>query len=119
MISEQELSKLSYPGAPKIVTKIPGPKSQRIIADVPKYESLTRPGGAAPPVYDEGMGATVKDADGNIYIDIVAGVAVNAVGRRHPRVVQAINAQLGKLMHAGEAVSPTCRTGQKDIRHHA
>jgi len=51
------------------------------------------------------MGATVKDADGNIYIDIVAGVAVNAVGRRHPRVVQAINAQLGKLMHAGEAVS--------------
>jgi 4-aminobutyrate aminotransferase len=105
MISEQELSKLSYPGAPKIVTKIPGPKSQRIIADVPKYESLTRPGGAAPPVYDEGMGATVKDADGNIYIDIVAGVAVNAVGRRHPRVVQAINAQLGKLMHAGEAVS--------------
>jgi len=105
MISEQELAKLSYPGAPKIVTKIPGPKSQKIIADVPKYESLTRPGGAAPPVYDEGMGATVKDADGNIYIDIVAGVAVNAVGRRHPRVVQAIEAQLGKLMHAGEAVN--------------
>ena len=105
MISEQELARLSYPGAPKIVTKIPGPKSQRIIADVPKYESLTRPGGAAPPVFDEGMGATVKDPDGNIFIDIAAGVAVNAVGRRHPRVVQAIEQQLGKLMHAGEAVN--------------
>lgn len=105
MISELELAKLSYPGAPKIVTKIPGPKSQRIIADVPKYESLTRPGGAAPPVFDEGMGATVKDPDGNIFIDIAAGVAVNAVGRRHPRVVQAIEQQLGKLMHAGEAVN--------------
>jgi len=105
MISEQELARLSYPGAPKIVTKIPGPKSQRIIADVPKYESLTRPGGAAPPVFDEGMGATVKDPDGNIFIDVAAGVAVNAVGRRHPRVVQAIEQQLGKLMHAGEAVN--------------
>ena len=45
MISEEELSKLSYPEAPKIVTKIPGPKSQKILKDVPKYESLARPGG--------------------------------------------------------------------------
>jgi 4-aminobutyrate aminotransferase len=105
MISEEELAKLSYPGAPKIVTKIPGPKSQEIIRDVPKYESLTRPGGATPPVYDEGMGATVKDADGNIYIDILAGVAVNAVGRRHPKVIKAIEGQMEKLMHAGEAVN--------------
>lgn len=105
MISEEELAKLSYPSAPEIVTKIPGPKSLKIITDVPKYESLTRPGGAAPPVYDEGMGATVKDPDGNIFIDIVAGVAVNAVGRRHPRIIQAMEAQLGKLAHAGEAVN--------------
>jgi len=105
MISEKELAELSYPDAPKIVTKIPGPKSQKILEDVPKYESLARPGGAAPPVFDEGMGATVKDPDGNIYIDIVAGVAVNTVGRRHPRVIKAIEEQLGKLMHAGEAVN--------------
>ena len=106
MISEKELAELSYPDAPKIVTdKIPGPKSQKILADVPKYESLTRPGGAVPPLFDEGMGATVKDPDGNIYIDIVAGVAVNAVGRRHPRVIKAMEEQIGKLMHAGEAVN--------------
>lgn len=105
MISEQELAELSYPDAPKFVTEIPGPKSQKIIADVPKYESLTRPGGTFPPVFDEGMGATVRDPDGNIYIDIVAGVAVNAVGRRHPRVIKAMEEQMGKLMHAGEAVN--------------
>jgi len=105
MISEEELAKLSYPDAPKIVTKIPGPKSQKIIGDVPKYESLARPGGAAPPVFDEGMGATIKDPDGNIFIDMAAGVAVNAVGRRHPKVVQAIEEQLTKLMHAAEAVN--------------
>ena len=105
MISEKELAELSYPDAPKFVTKIPGPKSQKILGDVPKYESLTRPGGASPPLFDEGMGATVKDPDGNIYIDIVAGVAVNAVGRRHPRVIKAMEEQIGKLMHAGEAVN--------------
>jgi len=106
MIAEEKLAELSYPGAPKIVTEIPGPESQKIIKDVPRYESLTRPGGAAPPVFDEGMGATVKDPDGNIYIDIAAGVAVNSVGRRHPKVTEAIERQLGKLMHAGEVVNP-------------
>jgi 4-aminobutyrate aminotransferase len=105
MISEQELAGLSYPEAPKIVTKIPGPKSQKILEAVPRYESLTRPGGAAPPVFDEGMGAAVKDPDGNIFIDMSAGVAVNSVGRRHPRVVRAMEGQLGKLMHAAEAVN--------------
>lgn len=105
MISEKELAELSYPGAPKIVTEIPGPESQKIIQDVPKYESLTRPGGAAPPVFNEAMGATVKDPDGNIYIDLAAGVAVNSIGRMHPKVVKAIEQQLRKLMHAGEAVN--------------
>ena len=37
MISETELAKLSYPDAPKIITKIPGPKSLKVLADVPKF----------------------------------------------------------------------------------
>ena len=101
MISEQELAKLSYPGAPKMVTgKVPGPKTQEALGDSLKYESMARGAGRFPCVFDEGMGSTVKDPDGNTYIDITAGVAVNAVGRRHPRVVKAIEEQLGKLMHA-------------------
>jgi len=104
MISEQELTKLSHPGAPELVTKIPGPKAMNVLADVPKYESLTRPGSANPPVWDEGLGATVKDCDGNLYIDMTAGVAVSAVGRRHPRVIRAMEKQMGKIMHACEAV---------------
>jgi 4-aminobutyrate aminotransferase len=105
MISEAELAKLSYPGAPEIKTAIPGPKSLKVLKDVPRYESLTRPGGTAPPVFDEAMGATVKDPDGNLLIDLTAGVAVSAIGRRHPRVIEAIQNQMGKMMHAIEAVS--------------
>lgn len=101
MISEEELAKLSYPNAPKMVTdKVPGPKTQKALGDSLKYESMARGAGRFPCVFDQGMGATVKDPDGNLYIDITAGVAVNAVGRRHPRVVKAIEEQLGKLMHA-------------------
>ena len=101
MISEQELAKLSYPDAPKLVTdKVPGPKTQKLLEDSSKYESMARGAGSFPFVYDEGMGTTVKDPDGNIFIDITAGVAVNSVGRRHPRVVKAIEEQLTKLMHA-------------------
>ena len=103
MISEQELAKLSYPDAPKMVTdKVAGPKTQKALGDSFKYESMARGAGRFPCVYDEGMGGTVKDPDGNLFIDITAGVAVNSVGRRHPRVVKAIEEQLTKLMHAIE-----------------
>jgi 4-aminobutyrate aminotransferase len=104
MISEKELANLSYPGAPELITKIPGPKVMKVLTDVPKYESLTRPGSANPPVWDEGLGATVKDSDGNLFIDLTAGVAVSAVGRRHPQVIKAMKKQMGKIMHACEAV---------------
>jgi len=101
MISEEELAKLSYPEAPKIVTDgVPGPKTQKLLDDSRNYESMARGGGGFPLVMDEGIGATIKDPDGNTYIDITAGVAVTAVGRRHPKVVKAIEAQMGKLMHA-------------------
>ena len=106
MISEKELAKLSYPDAPKILTKkIPGPKSQKILDDVPKYESMTRGAGRFPCVLEEGMGVTEKDADGNVYIDISAGVAVNSVGRRHPRVIKAIEEQSKILLHATDATN--------------
>lgn len=110
MISKEQLTELSYAEAPKIITDtVPGPKGQKLLDDSHKYESMARGGGGFPLVFDEGMGATIKDPDGNVYIDITAGVAVNAVGRRHPRVIKAMEAQLGKLMHASD-ISNTRRT---------
>ena len=38
---EDELAKLSWPGAPKIVTPIPGPKSKEILAKEDSYETVT------------------------------------------------------------------------------
>ena len=110
MIKEKELAELSYPEAPKIVTKtVPGPKGQKVLANSHKYESMARGAGGFPLVFDEGRGATIKDPDGNIYIDITAGVAVTSVGRCHPRVQEAIKDQMGRLMHGGD-MSNTRRT---------
>ncbi len=103
MITEQELEALSFPGAPKIVSDVlPGPKSAALLEQVPNYESMTRGGGRFPLIFDTGKGVTVLDPDGNLYIDMSAGVAVNNVGRVHPDVVAAIERQSKVLMHASD-----------------
>ena len=109
MITEQELEALSFPGAPKIVSDVlPGPKSAALLEEVPNYESMTRGGGRFPLIFDTGKGVTVLDPDGNLYIDMTAGVAVNSVGRVHPDVIAAIERQSKVLMH-GSDISNTKR----------
>jgi len=44
-------------------------------------------------------GIYIWDQDGKRYMDMIAGVAVNNVGHRHPKVTRAIKEQLDKYMH--------------------
>jgi acetylornithine/N-succinyldiaminopimelate aminotransferase len=46
-----------------------------------------------------GEGAYVWDADGNRYLDLVAGIAVNLLGHAHPAIVRAVTAQVATLGH--------------------
>lgn len=46
-----------------------------------------------------GDGAYVWDADGNRYLDLVGGIAVNALGHAHPAVIAAVTEQIGLLGH--------------------
>ncbi|WP_440902680.1 acetylornithine transaminase [Actinosynnema sp.] len=48
---------------------------------------------------ERGEGAFVWDVDGNRYLDLVSGIAVNALGHAHPAVVAAVTEQIGKLGH--------------------
>jgi len=107
MISEQELAKLSYPEAPKIITaKVPGPEGQKIYDRSLKFQTPTRVGGMGLPfVWQEARGATVKDPDGNIFINMTGGIAVNNVGQCHPKVVRAISMQAARVMHTIDMVS--------------
>ena len=103
MITEQELAELSFADAPKIVTdNVPGPKGAALLTEAPEFESMTRGGGGFPLVFDVGKGVTVKDPDGNLYIDVSAGVGVSSVGRSHPRVLETIARQSQILTHASD-----------------
>ncbi|PJJ55812.1 acetylornithine aminotransferase [Mumia flava] len=46
-----------------------------------------------------GEGAYVWDADGNRYLDLLAGIAVNALGHAHPALRKAVDEQMATLGH--------------------
>ncbi len=48
-----------------------------------------------------GRGSRLWDEDGNEYLDLQTGLAVNSVGHCHPAVVAAITAQAQELIHCG------------------
>ncbi len=52
-----------------------------------------------PIVLDYGEGVKVWDIDGNEYVDMFAGIAVNCLGHNHPKLVKAIQDQAEKLIH--------------------
>jgi acetylornithine/succinyldiaminopimelate/putrescine aminotransferase len=62
-----------------------------------------------------GEGARLWDADGNEYLDFLAGISVSSVGHCHPRVVEAIRAQAGDLLHVGNLfyTEPMTRLAQR------
>ncbi|ALG08112.1 acetylornithine transaminase [Kibdelosporangium phytohabitans] len=48
---------------------------------------------------ERGAGAHVWDTDGNRYLDLLSGIAVNALGHAHPAIVAAVTEQIGRLGH--------------------
>jgi len=53
----------------------------------------------------EGEGSWLVDADGKRYLDLVAGIAVVALGHRHPAPLAAAHAQLDRLWHVSNLYS--------------
>ncbi len=65
-----------------------------------RYEnSLMNTFGPPQRVLVRGEGCYVWDADGTRYLDLLAGIAVNALGHAHPMLVSAVTAQLATLGH--------------------
>ena len=55
--------------------------------------------GMPPVALARGQGCTVWDVDGNSYLDLIAGIAVSALGHGHPAIVEAVSRQVGTLAH--------------------
>src|SRR5208282_2618909 len=93
---------------PSRKTRIPGPKSRALSHQLRHYESrnITYVSDHWPIFWKRASGANVWDVDGNRYIDLTAAFGVASVGHSNPRVVAALKAQAGKLMHAMGDVHP-------------
>jgi 4-aminobutyrate aminotransferase-like enzyme len=88
---------------PRILVPPPGPRARALSRDLERLEAPgvnTIAGGQPSILWEEARGANVRDVDGNRYVDLTAGFGVAAAGHRHPRVVAAVRAQAGRLLHA-------------------
>jgi acetylornithine/N-succinyldiaminopimelate aminotransferase len=52
-----------------------------------------------PVEFVRGEGARLWDSEGNEYLDFLCGISVTSLGHCHPKVVEAVREQAGKLMH--------------------
>lgn len=55
--------------------------------------------GRLPLALSHGRGCRVWDTEGREYLDALGGIAVNTLGHAHPRLVPALQDQIGKLIH--------------------
>ena len=65
----------------------------------------------------KGKGSRVWDQDGNEYIDFAGGIAVNALGHCHPRLINALHQQSEQLWHVSNVFTnePALRLAKKII----
>lgn len=96
-----DLSTLHLSESPEIKVEPPGPESKKLLDEQEKVESsaVSYPR-SIPLAIDEAKGATIRDVDGNIYLDFFGGAGVLNVGQLNPKVISVVSEQLKKLVHA-------------------
>jgi 4-aminobutyrate aminotransferase len=97
-VSTAETTDLANAQAPRLVTEVPGPEALARIERDAKVTSPSLPR-AYPLVPKRGAGSVVEDVDGNLFLDVNAGIAVTSTGHSHPEVVEAIRRQAEDLLH--------------------
>lgn len=66
-----------------------------------RWDAVMMPNYGTPPVaIARGLGCQVWDVDGREYLDLIAGIAVSALGHAHPALVEAVCRQVGTLAHS-------------------
>lgn len=95
----------ALPQERRIVTAIPGPRSQELLT----RKAAAVAAGVAHTVPIEAIaagGGVVVDADGNSLIDLGSGIAVTSVGNAHPGVVAAVQDAVAQFTHTCFMISP-------------
>jgi diaminobutyrate-2-oxoglutarate transaminase len=99
--SEHSFEEMHFDPAPALSGDVPGPRSRELLAEQEELESSARSYPRSVPIaIEQGRGATMRDVDGNTFIDFFGGAGVLNVGHNHPDVVRAAAEQQDKLVHA-------------------
>ena len=104
-------SNVDLPQERRLVTAIPGPRSQELHA----RRAAAVSGGVSVmlPVYTVAAGGGVLvDVDGNSLIDLGSGIAVTTVGNAHPAVAKAVSEQAHAFTHTCFMVTPYDGSGE-------
>jgi 4-aminobutyrate aminotransferase / (S)-3-amino-2-methylpropionate transaminase / 5-aminovalerate transaminase len=89
----------------RLVTSIPGPRSQELIDR--KADAVAAGVGHTAPVHAVAAGGgVIVDADGNSLIDLGSGIAVTTIGNAHPKVVAAVQEQVAQFTHTCFMIAP-------------
>src|SRR6266478_2689794 len=109
----------SLTDAPRIVTTIPGPRSQALVAAesahlAPGIQSISTLSGLA---VARAEGSVIEDVDGNRYLDLAAGICVNAVGHGHPRYREILKQQIDEVTVGSLTTERRARALQKIATH--
>jgi diaminobutyrate-2-oxoglutarate transaminase len=94
----------------KIITKkVPGEKSLDLLAEQEKMESKNRsyPRGI-PIAFESAKGATVKDVNGNIFVDFFSGCGVLNLGHNNKDILKDIKEFPDGIMHALDFSTNVC-----------
>ena len=107
------------PQKPLLLTEIPGPKSLALVAAEAPYlapgtQSIASLSGLA---IARGENCLMEDVDGNRFVDIAAGICVNALGHAHPRYREILKAQIDEVT-IGSLTTPRRAQALKKVASH-
>ena len=92
---------------PHVATALPGPRSAELLARQEKRESNARTYPRHFPfAVAEASGSHIRDLDGNVFIDFLAGAGVLSLGHNHPELVAAATEQMGIFTHGLDMPTP-------------
>lgn len=89
------------------------------IKELDKKYYMNTFGDRLPVAFDHGEGMKLTSTEGEVYYDFLGGIAVNALGHSHPKLVSALKNQVEKVLHTSSLyyIENQARLAEKLCRH--